>query len=219
MKAKGFYNMRLSCAVDQIVDNDLDFDCEKNLYILTGANRGGKTTVTQAIGLLHVLAQGGIFVPAKEFSFTPADCIFTHYPADEDKTLDFGRLGEECNRFRELFGQCTENSLLLLNETFSTTSFEEGFFIAKDAVRAILKKGTRCIYNTHMHKLAQDLDGLNEESAKEGASYKAASLVALSDGGQRSFKVKVAPPQGMSYAQDIARKYGVTYDMLVNNEE
>ena len=219
MKAKGFYNMRLSCAVDQIVDNDLDFDSEKNLYILTGANRGGKTTVTQAIGLLHVLAQGGIFVPAKEFSFTPADCIFTHYPADEDKTLDFGRLGEECNRFRELFGQCTENSLLLLNETFSTTSFEEGFFIAKDAVRAILKKGTRCIYNTHMHKLAQDLDGLNEESAKEGASYKAASLVALSDGGQRSFKVKVAPPQGMSYAQDIARKYGVTYEMLVNNKE
>ena len=219
MKAKGFYNMRLSCAVDQIVDNDLDFDSEKNLYILTGANRGGKTTVTQAIGLLHVLAQGGIFVPAKEFSFTPADCIFTHYPADEDKTLDFGRLGEECNRFRELFGQCTENSLLLLNETFSTTSFEEGFFIAKDAVRAILKKGTRCIYNTHMHKLAQDLDSLNEESAKEGASYKAASLVALSDGGQRSFKVKVAPPQGMSYAQDIARKYGVTYEMLVNNKE
>jgi len=219
MKAKGFYNMRLSCAVDQIVDNDLDFDCEKNLYILTGANRGGKTTVTQAIGLLHVLAQGGIFVPAKEFSFTPVDCIFTHYPADEDKTLDFGRLGEECNRFRELFGQCTENSLLLLNETFSTTSFEEGFFIAKDAVRAILKKGTRCIYNTHMHKLAQDLDSLNEESAKEGATYRAASLVALSDGGQRSFKVKVAPPQGMSYAQDIARKYGVTYDMLINKEE
>ncbi|MDT3390026.1 MAG: DNA mismatch repair protein [bacterium] len=219
MKAKGFYNMRLSCAVDQIVDNDLDFDCEKNLYILTGANRGGKTTVTQAIGLLHVLAQGGIFVPAKEFSFTPVDCIFTHFPADEDKTLDFGRLGEECNRFRELFGQCTENSLLLLNETFSTTSFEEGFFIAKDAVRAILKKGTRCIYNTHMHKLAQDLDSLNEESAKEGATYRAASLVALSDGGQRSFKVKVAPPQGMSYAQDIARKYGVTYDMLVNKEE
>ena len=147
------------------------------------------------------------------------DCIFTHYPADEDKTLDFGRLGEECNRFRELFSRCTEKSLLLLNETFSTTSFEEGFFIAKDAVRAILKKGTRCIYNTHMHKLASDLDSLNEESAKEGAVFKAASLVALSDGGRRSFKVKVAPPQGLSYAQDIARKYGVTYDMLVNNEE
>lgn len=217
MKAGGFYNMRLLDFADDIVDNDLDFDDGKSTYILTGANRGGKTTVTQAVGLLYVLAQGGIFVPAKEFAFRPVDCIFTHYPADEDKTLDYGRLGEECKRFRELFGRCTENSLLLLNETFSTTSFEEGFFIAKDAVRAILKKGTRCIYNTHMHKLAADIDSLNRESEAEGAKTKAASLVALSDGGERSFKVKVALPQGMSYAKDIAEKYGVTYEMLLKD--
>ncbi|MBR1582314.1 MAG: hypothetical protein IJ663_00995 [Spirochaetales bacterium] len=222
MHAKGFYNLKLADFVekaDQIVENDLDFDAERNLYLLTGANRGGKTTITQAVGLLHVLAQGGIFVPAAQFGFTPVDCIFTHYPADEDKTLDYGRLGEECKRFKELFGQCTSESLLLLNETFSTTSFEEGFFIAKDAVRAILKKGTRCIYNTHMHKLAADIDSLNAESASEGARVKASSLVALSDGGQRSFKVKVAPPQGMSYARDIAQKYGVTYEMLLGGEK
>lgn len=217
MKAGGFYNMRLLDFADDIVDNDLDFDDGKSTYILTGANRGGKTTVTQAVGLMYVLAQGGIFVPAREFAFRPVDCVFTHYPADEDKTLDYGRLGEECKRFRELFGRCTENSLLLLNETFSTTSFEEGFFIAKDAVRAILKKGTRCIYNTHMHKLAADIDSLNRESEAEGAKTKAASLVALSDGGERSFKVKVAPPQGMSYAKDIAEKYGVTYEMLLKD--
>ena len=147
----------------------------------------------------------------------PVDCIFTHYPADEDKTLDYGRLGEECKRFREIFSRCTSDSLLLLNETFSTTSFEEGFFIARDAVKAILKKGTRCIYNTHMHKLASDIGEINAEGAKEGASSKAASLVVLSDGGERSFKVKVAPPQGMSYARDIAQKYGVTYDMLIES--
>ncbi len=217
MKARGFYNMRLLDFADEIVDNDLDFDADAGTYVLTGANRGGKTTVTQAVGLLFVLAQGGIFVPAEEFGFMPVDCIFTHYPADEDKTLDYGRLGEECKRFRELFGQCSENSLLLLNETFSTTSFEEGFFIAKDALRAILKKGTRCIYNTHMHKLAADIEGLNRESEAESARTKAASLVALSDGGERSFKVKVAPPQGMSYARDIAEKYGVTYEMLLKD--
>ena len=220
MRAQGFYNLKLADFVNSasdIVVNDLDFDDSKNLYLLTGANRGGKTTITQAVGLLYILAQGGIFVPAQKFGFTPVDDIFTHYPADEDKTLDYGRLGEECKRFRELFAECTPESLLLLNETFSTTSFEEGFFIAKDAVRAILKKGTRCIYNPHMHKLAADIDSLNTESAAEGALVKAESLVALSDGGQRSFKVKVAPPQGMSYARDIAEKYGVTYEMLTND--
>lgn len=218
MKARGFWNLRLAGHVEgEIVTNDLDFDSDKNLYILTGANRGGKTTITQAVGLMYVLAQCGMFVPATSFEFVPVDCIFTHFPADEDKTLDYGRLGEECKRFRELFGICTSDSLLLLNETFSTTSFEEGFFIASDAVKALLKKGTRCIYNTHMHKLAADIDQLNGESAKEGASVRSASLVALSDGGDRSFKVKVTPPQGMSYAKDIAEKYGVTYEMLMDS--
>ncbi len=221
MRARGFYNLRLADFVhdgkNSIVVNDLDFNSDGSLYILTGANRGGKTTITQATGLMFALAQGGVFVPASEFSFVPADCIFTHYPADEDKTLDYGRLGEECRRFREIFSRCTSDSLLLLNETFSTTSFEEGFFIARDAVKAILKKGTRCIYNTHMHKLASDIGEINAEGAKEGSSSKAASLVVLSAGGERSFKVKVAPPQGMSYARDIAQKYGVTYDMLMES--
>ena len=131
--------------------------------------------------------------------------------------MDLGRLGEECKRFREIYGDATGNSLLLLNETFSTTSFEEGYFIARDAVKAILSKGTRTIYNTHMHKLARDLEEINAETegcGMPGVKAKAQSLIVRSDGGNRSFKIAVAPPEGTSYAEDIARKYGVTYEML-----
>ena len=195
-----------------IVLNDLKFDSEHTVYILTGANRGGKTTVTQAVGLLFALAQGGIYVPAASFEYAPVDCIYTHFPADEDKTIDLGRLGEECVRFKQLYADCTADSLLLLNESFSTTSFEEGYFIARDSVRAILKKQVRTIYNTHMHKLAADAPEMNEQES--GA--KVASLVVKSDGGKRSFKVEVASPEGMSYARDIAEKYGVTYEMLTS---
>lgn len=215
MRAKAFYNLKLAAAVsgkqETIVNNDLEFDREHLVYVLTGANRGGKTTVTQAVGLLFALAQGGIFVPAEAFSFHPVDCIYTHFPADEDKTMDLGRLGEECQRFREIYANSSKNSLLLLNETFSTTSFEEGYFIAKDAVRAILDKGIRTIYNTHMHKLAFDLEELN----RSYDSVRAVSLIVKADGGKRSFQIEIAPPEGMSYAGDIARKYGVTYEMLV----
>ncbi len=217
MCAKAFYNLKLAAvtAVKQetIVSNDLDFDREHLVYVLTGANRGGKTTATQAVGLLFVLAQGGIYVPAETFSFQPADCIYTHFPADEDKTMDLGRLGEECRRFRQIYSDSTRNSLLLLNETFSTTSFEEGYFIAKDAVRAILEKGARTIYNTHMHKLAYDLEELN----RCYQDVKAVSLIVKAEGGKRSFQIAIAPPEGMSYAGDIARKYGVTYEMLVGS--
>ena len=168
--------------------------------------------MTQAVGLLFALAQGGISVAAKLFEYAPVDCIYTHFPADEDKTIDLGRLGEECVRFKQLYADCTADSLLLLNESFSTTSFEEGYFIARDSVRAILKKQVRTIYNTHMHKLAADVDDMNAQTV--GA--KAASLVVKSDGGKRSFKVEVAAPEGMSYARDIAQKYGVTYEMLTS---
>ena len=202
MDAKELYNLKLALNLEssnEIVYNDLVFDNEHNLYILTGANRGGKTTITQAIGLLYVLAQGGISVPASSFTYKPVDCIYTHFPADEDKTLDLGRLGEECVRFKELYSEATIDSLVLLNETFSTTSFEEGFYIAKDSVRALMKKGTRTIYNTHMHKLATDIDELNSESAV----HKAASLIVKNEDGKRSFKVEIAPPEGLSYAKDI----------------
>ncbi len=214
MNAKDLYNLKLAISMenrDEIVYNDLRFDSEHTIYILTGANRGGKTTITQAVGLLFVLAQGGIYVPASVFAYRPVDCIYTHFPADEDKTMDLGRLGEECVRFKEIYFGCTKDSLLLLNETFSTTSFEEGFYIAKDSVRALLQKQVRTIYNTHMHKLAADVDEIN----KDNCGVKASSLVMKNDGGKRSFKVEVARPEGMSYAKDIAEKYGVTYDMLV----
>lgn len=215
MRAGDFYNLRLAVNKtdpSEIVRNDLVFDPEHTVYILTGANRGGKTTVTQAIGQLFVMAQGGIFVPAAKFAYKPADCICTHFPADEEKTMDLGRLGEECVRFREMYAACTASSLMLLNETFSTTSFEEGFYIARDSVKALLKKGVRTVYNTHMHKLATEVSAMTEETGGAGA----ASLIVKSENGERSFKIAVAPPEGMSYARDIAEKYGVTFEMLVN---
>ena len=215
MEAKGFYNLKLMAAEkpEAVVRNDLSFDGEKRVYILTGANRGGKTTVTQALGQLFLLAQSGISVPAERFAFDPADRVLTHFPADEDRTLDLGRLGEECRRFRELYGSCTGSSLVLLNETFSTTSFEEGYFIAVDAVKALLQRGVRAVYNTHMHKLAKELDAEINTGETPG---RAVSLVAETKEGKNSFRVTVAPPEGRSFAREIAVKYGVTYDALVN---
>ena len=217
MEAKGFYNFKLALNLlnpKDLVVNDLDFDYDHTIYILTGANRGGKTTATQGIGLLYALAQGGVYVPADSFEFAPADCIYTHFPADEDQTMDLGRLGEECIRFKEIFTEATDKSLILMNETFSTTSFEEGYYIACDSIKALLTKGARTIYNTHMHKL-----GLDAEEFSKDFKQKASSLVVKSDGGKRSFKLAIAPPEGSSYAADIAKKYGVTYEMLTGNKE
>lgn len=194
-----------------IVTNEFSFDDNGRIYILTGPNRGGKTTITQAVGLAFLLAQNGIYVPASSMKFSPCDNIFTHFPADENDTVDLGRLGEESKRLSEIFGDATRYSLILLNESLATTNVAEGLYIAKDVVKAMRYLGVRSVFNTHMHDLARNLDEVNRSI--EGESV-IASMVTGVENGRRSFKVFIAPPQGVSYARDIAEKYGVTFEKI-----
>lgn len=218
--AKGIYNLKLAInavtgendlKAEDVIKNDISFDENARIYILTGPNRGGKTTITQAVGLAFLLAQSGIYVPAESLSLSPCDNIFTHFPADENDTVDLGRLGEESKRLAEIFSSATDKSLLLLNESLATTNVSEGLYIAKDVIKAMRYLGVRCIFNTHMHDLARNLEDINEGIKGES---KIESMVTGVENGRRSFKIFISPPQGVSYARDIAEKYGVTFESI-----
>lgn len=218
--AKGIYNLKLAInavtgendlQAEDVIKNDISFDENARIYILTGPNRGGKTTITQAVGLAFLLAQSGIYVPAENLSLSPCDNIFTHFPADENDTVDLGRLGEESKRLAEIFSSATDKSLLLLNESLATTNVSEGLYIAKDVIKAMRYLGVRCIFNTHMHDLARNLEDINEGIKGES---KIESMVTGVENGRRSFKIFISPPQGVSYARDIAEKYGVTFESI-----
>ena len=215
---KGFYNIRLAIEensnAESMTLNDFIFDQLHREYILTGPNRGGKTIFTQGIGLLYVLAQSGVHVPAKEMKFTPVDQIWTHFPADENDTVSLGRLGEEAGRLRAIIEHVTENSLVLMNESLSTTNYTEGLYIAKDIMKVLNYIGSLVVYNTHMHELAASL-----ESIEVSNKYKIISLVMGIEEGKRSYKAMIAPPTGNSYAMDIARKYGILYEQLMETIE
>ena len=213
---KDVYNLKLAINKANgedinIIVNDFEFSDEHRIYILTGPNRGGKTIFTQAIGLAMLMAQWGVYIPASSAEISPCDNIYTHFPADENDTVDLGRLGEESQRLSGIFEVATRYSLLLLNESLATTSVAEGVFIAKDVVKAMRYLGTRAIFNTHMHDLASSVGEIN--ASVEGDS-RAESLITGVHDGERSFKVSIAPPQGVSYAADIARKYGVTFEQI-----
>ena len=221
LQTDGLYNLKLAIkAVNgediDIVTNSLDFNEEHRIYIMTGPNRGGKTTFTQAIGLMYLLAQHGIFVPASEFWFSPCDTIYTHFPADENKTVDLGRLGEESVRLSEIMQNSTENTLVLMNETLATTNVEEGVYLARDIVRFMCYIGVRAIYNTHMHDLARNLEAFNSDPEIHS---RVESIVTGIENGRRSFHVQVLPPQNASYARDIAIKYGITFEQLKQSRE
>ena len=72
-------------------------------------------------------------------------------------------------------------------------------------------QNSRAVFNTHMHDLSRNLDKVNSEV--DGDS-KIESKVTGVENGNRSYKVFIAPPQRVSYARDIAEKYGVIFEKI-----
>ncbi|MDP4143540.1 MAG: hypothetical protein Q8936_03535 [Bacillota bacterium] len=198
----------------EIVLNDVNFDDEGRVFILTGPNRGGKTVYTEAIGFAQILFQSGLFVPAAEAIMSPVDSIYSHFPVDENQTVNLGRLGEESKRLAEIFAEASSYSLILLNESLASTSLTEGFYIALDVVKSLRYLGARVLFNTHMHDLAKEVDTINNEV--EGTS-KVVSLVTGMEDGKRSYKIYPGEPLGKSYASDIAERYGVSFEQIIRN--
>ena len=223
MKITDVYNAKLAIHMlnegvenisDEIVTNTINFDDKGRIMILTGANRGGKTTYTQGIGLAQLFCQAGLYIPGSQGELSLVDNIYTHFPADENQTVELGRLGEEAGRLSEIFKSGTPNSMILLNESLSSTSHTEAIFIAKDVVKGLRLLGGRAIFNTHMHELGMMVDEINEEV---NGKSKVVSYISATSKGRRSYKVRVGEPEGKSYASDIAIKHGISFGQISEN--
>ncbi|MBO5907912.1 MAG: hypothetical protein J6Q85_07160 [Clostridia bacterium] len=213
--AKELYNPRVALAIDdEIVTNDLEFDADAGIYVLTGPNRGGKSVITVALGAAQAMCQLGLPVTATEAKISPVDAIFTHFPEGADDTIDKGRLGEECERLKEIFDDVSSHSLILLDESLSSTGAYEASYIASEILTGFAVVGCRGIFSTHLHELASAIPEINARSAAEGG-VSVDTLVAGIESGRRSFKIHRAKPDGKSYARDIADKYGLSFDTLM----
>jgi len=203
-----------------IITNDIRFGPAGHILILTGPNRGGKTTYIQGVGLVHILAQAGLRVPGSEAVISPLDQIFTHFPLEEKPESNAGRFGEEAIRLGQIFGQVTRHSLVLLNESLSSTSFSESLYLAQDLVKILRRVGTRAIYSTHLHELAERIDALNDSVPGDSRIISVVSSPIEPDGQtdgegvNRTYRLEVRPPLGQSYAREIAARYGISYQQL-----
>jgi len=201
----------------ELVTNEVNFGDSGRIFILTGPNRGGKTTYTQAIGLAQILMQAGMYVPAGHARMSPVDGIFTHFAAEEKPDEEAGRLGEESKRLSEIFAQATRHSLILMNESLASTSAGESLYLARDIVRVMRILGARVIFATHLHELAADADAINAETPGDSQVISLVSMVSVDsngDGVRRTYKIVPSPPMGMSYAREIASRYGISFDQL-----
>jgi hypothetical protein len=207
-----------------VIGNAIEFPPGGSIFILTGPNQGGKTTYTRSIGIAQLLFQAGIFVPSKEAEISPVDWIFTHFCEEEKPNTNNGRLGDESMKLAEIFKQATEQSLLLLNESLSSTSPRDSYFLARDVIKGIKLIGCRAVFATHILELAAKCDEINEELPGESKLISMVACVDVPEGdkvahsiasAKRTFKIVPGPPSQMSFAKDIARKYGISFEQIV----
>ncbi len=218
--ASALYNPCVALKIeDEIVANDLVFDENATIYVLSGPNRGGKSVITCAIGLAQVMMQLGMYVPAESAVMSPVDGIYTHFPTGADDTIDKGRLGEECARLSEILDCVTPNSLVLLDESLSSTGSFEASYIAAEVLGGLAHVGCRCLFSTHLHELAAEIDNINARSLASGGVAIDTLVAGMKGEGKRSFKITRAKPDGKSYARDIAESYGLTYETILKRFE
>lgn len=210
-EVKGFYNIRLAMLREKnVVKNDFSFSEEERIFILTGPNRGGKTILEQGLGLVSLMASVGLFVTADSCCGIPFRNILTHFPIDENLTINYGRLGEEAKRVREIVTQTDADTLVLFNETYSTTSSSDALYLSEDLLHILKDKGAAVIFNTHIHELAKEIPEMNKWDGKG----KIISVIMEIKDNVNTFRVKRAEPDYCSYARNIALKYGVTYEQM-----
>ncbi len=198
-RARGLYDVCLTLSMEpKVVGNDCDAD-GKSLVLVTGANRGGKSTFLRAIGLAQLMMQSGLFVGAESFEAELCAGLFTHYKREEDKGMESGKLDEELVRMSAIADQVAPSSLVLFNESFAATNEREGSEIARQVVRALLETRIKVFFVTHQYDFAH---GFYVRKADEVLSLRAER----SEDGSRPFKLVEGEPLDTSYGGDLYRE-------------
>ena len=193
---RGLRDVSLLHKETDIIPNDADFTMEEPFFFLTGANGGGKTTFLRSLGIAMLLFLSGCPICADSAVLWPPENVFTHFPQDERFEAD-GRYADEQRRVKEILEKHNGNSLILLNETYSTTNEELAVASTLELTDKLKTSGSFVLYITHQHGL-------------EAAEVPFLSVIVdEGDDNRRTYRIARRKEATGSYAADILRRYSL----------
>lgn len=192
------YNLSLALISNsKIVPNTLKAK-GKQLFVIMGANKGEKTVFLRSLGIAFTMMQAGLFVPANHFRAPISYGLFTHFRREEDRNLRVGKLEEEeLVRMKAIINNIKPRSLLLLNESFSSTNEYEAFEIAYQIIRALLENHVTVFYVTHLYDFASRFKDSREALFLESERR---------ENGERTFRIIESRPTFTSYALELYKR-------------
>ncbi len=194
--------------VEQVIDtpfvaNDLAFDDQQRLLVITGPNMGGKSTYMRQTALIAIMAMIGSFVPAERLRIGPIDRIFTRIGASDDLAGGRSTFMVEMTETATILNNATEHSLVLMDEIGRGTSTFDGLSLAWAAAHYMGEQSKAfTLFATHYFELTALADDIT------GAAN--VHLDATEHNGQLVFLHAVKPgPANQSYGLQVAALAGV----------
>ena len=183
--------------------NDLVFDADTRMYVITGPNMGGKSTFMRQNALIVLLACIGSFVPASRAEIGPIDRILTRIGAGDDLARGQSTFMVEMSETAYILHHASEHSLVLMDEIGRGTSTYDGLALA-DAVARQLASTNRSytLFATHYFELTT--------LAEPGSGIANLHLDAVEHGDALVFMHAVRPgPANRSFGLQVAALAGL----------